>query len=137
MAIRSRTSQFAHVLERLGLAMAGASCGLFVAAHLGRTGIEILTSLAAIFAMTVYGAVGFYLGIDIPPHAALAEKTDPAEILSAIGTFLATIAAFVSVFTIVADDDPDIAWTMAIGVLWLAGVTLQIIAGAIARTRAV
>ena len=137
MGIRSRTSRFAHILERVGLAMAGASCGLFVAAHLGRTGIEILTSLAAIFAMTVYGAVGFYLGIDIPPHAALAGKTDPAEILSAIGTFLATIAAFISVFIIVADSDPHVAGTMVIGALWLLGVTLQIIAGAIARTRAV
>ena len=137
MGIRSRTSRFAHVLERVGLAMAGASCGLFVAAHLGRTGIEILTSLAAIFAMTVYGAIAFYLGIDIPPHAALAGRTDPAEILSAIGTFLATIAAFISVFIIVADGEPDMVWTMAIGVCWLLGVTLQIIAGAIARTRAV
>jgi hypothetical protein len=137
MGIRSRTSRFAHVVERVGLAMAGASCGLFVAAHLGRTGIEILTSLAAIFAMTAYGAIAFYLGIDIPPHAALAGKTDPAEILSAIGTFLATIAAFISVFIIVADEDPDMAWTISIGACWLIGVTLQIVAGAIARTRAV
>ncbi|WP_291576438.1 hypothetical protein [Bradyrhizobium sp.] len=116
--------------------MAGASCGLFVAAHLGRTGIEILTSLAAIFAMTIYGAVGFYLGIDIPPHAALAGRTDPAELFSAIGTFLATIAAFISVFIIVVDGDPALLWTMVIGAFWLLGVTLQIIAGAIARTRA-
>src|ERR1700733_12834899 len=137
MGIRSRTSRFAHVLERVGLAMAGASCGLFVAAHLGRTGIEILTSPAAIFARAVYGAIAFYLGIDIPPHAALAGRTDPAEILSAIGTFLATIAAFISVFIIVADGEPDMVWTMAIGACWLLGVTLQIIAGAIARTRAV
>ncbi|THD63237.1 MAG: hypothetical protein E7813_18755 [Bradyrhizobium sp.] len=134
--MRSRTSRFAHILERVGLAMAGASCGLFVAAHLGRTGIEILTSLAAIFAMTIYGAVGFYLGIDIPPHAALAGRTDPAELFSAIGTFLATIAAFISVFIIVVDGDPALLWTMVIGAFWLLGVTLQIIAGAIARTRA-
>lgn len=137
MGVRSPTSRLAHVLERIGLAMAGASCGLFVAAHLGRTGIGLLTSLGAIFAMTVYGAVGFYLGIDIPPHAALAGKPDPAEIFSAIGTFLATIAAFVSVFVIVVDGDSGIASTMTIAAIWLLGVTLQIIAGAIARTRAV
>jgi hypothetical protein len=136
MAIRSRTSRFAHVLERIGLAMGGASCGLFVAAHVGRTGIEIFASLTAIFAMTVYGAIGFYLGIDIPPHAALAGRTDPAEIFSAIGTFLATAAAFISVYIIVIDSDLPSTWTMAIWVLWLLGVTLQIVAGAIARIRA-
>ena len=27
--------RFAHFLERIGLAMAGAACGLFVAAHVG------------------------------------------------------------------------------------------------------
>jgi hypothetical protein len=136
MGIRSRTSRFAHILERIGLALAGASCGLFVAAHLGRTGIEILTSLAAIFGMTVYGAIGFYLGIDIPPHAALAGRTDPAEILSAIGTFLATVTAFISVCIIVVDSDPHIVWTMVIWAGWLLGGTLQIVAGAIARIRA-
>jgi hypothetical protein len=136
MGIRSRTSRFAHILERIGLALAGASCGLFVAAHLGRTGIEILASLAAVFAMTVYGAIGFYLGIDIPPHAALDGKTDSAEILSAIGTFLATVAAFISVCIIVVDSDPHIIWTMVIWAWWLLGVTLQIVAGAIARIRA-
>lgn len=127
----------AHILERVGLAMAGASCGLFVAAHVGRTGIEMFSSLAAIFAMTVYGAIGFYLGIDIPPHAALAGKTDPAELFSAIGTFLAAVAAFISVYIIVVDSEPHVIWTMVIWAWWLLGVTLQIVAGAIARSRAV
>jgi hypothetical protein len=127
----------AHVLERVGLAMAGASCGLFVAAHVGRTGIEMFSSLAAIFAMTVYGTIGFYLGIDIPPHAALAGKPDPAELFSAIGTFLAAVAAFISVCVIVVDSEPHVVWTMAIWTFWLLGVTLQIVAGAIARSRAV
>jgi hypothetical protein len=136
MDIRSRTSRFAHILERIGLAMAGASCGLFVAAHVARTSIEIFASLPAIFAMTVYGAIGFYLGIDIPPHAALAGRTDPAELLSAIGTFFATAAAFISVYIIVADSDLHYVWTMAIWAWWLLGVTLQIVAGAIARIRA-
>jgi hypothetical protein len=136
MGIRSRTSRFAHILERIGLAMAGASCGLFVAAHVARTGIETFASLTAIFAMTLYGAIGFYLGIDIPPHAALAGKTDPAELLSAIGTFSATAAAFISVYIIVVDSDLHYVWTMAIWAWWLLGVTLQIVAGAIARIRA-
>ena len=60
----------------------------------------------------------------------------PAELLSAIGTFLATTGAFVSVCIIVVDSDPHVAWTIAIWGCWLIGVTLQIIAGAIARVRA-
>jgi hypothetical protein len=67
MEVRSRTKKTAHLLERIGLALAGASCGLFVAAHVARSGFEVLASTTAVLAMTCYGAVGFYLGIDIPP----------------------------------------------------------------------
>src|SRR3954447_2713555 len=66
MTMRTRVSRFAHVLERTGLAMAGAACGLFVAAHVGSS-IAIFTSLGFIFVMMIAGAVGFYLGIDTPP----------------------------------------------------------------------
>jgi hypothetical protein len=135
METRSPASRMAHILERTGLALAGASCGLFVAVHVARSGIELLASPAAILAMTVYGAIGFYLGIDIPIHAALAGKADPAELFSAIGTFLATTGAFVSVWIIVVDSDLHVAWTVAIWGCWLIGVTLQILAGAIARVR--
>jgi hypothetical protein len=136
MANRSLTTRFAHLLERVGLAMAGASCGLFVAAHLARTGIELVASIAAIFIMTALGAVGFYLGIDIPPHTALAGKVDTAELLSAIGTFIAAIGGFASVYIIVTDASPQIFSTLFVGFLWLLGVGMQIIAGAIARIRA-
>jgi hypothetical protein len=136
MANRSLTTRFAHLLERVGLAMAGASCGLFVAAHLARTGIELVASIAAIFIMTTLGAVGFYLGIDIPPHPALAGKVDTAELLSAIGTFVAAISGFASVYIIVTDASPQIFSTLFVGFLWLLGVGMQIIAGAIARIRA-
>ena len=136
MANRSLTTRFAHLLERVGLAMAGASCGLFVAAHLARTGIELVASIAAIFIMTTLGAVGFYLGIDIPPHTALAGKVDTAELLSAIGTFIAAISGFASVYIIVTDASPQIFSTQFVGFLWLLGVGMQIIAGAIARIRA-
>lgn len=136
MANRSLTTRFAHLLERVGLAMAGASCGLFVAAHLARTGIELVASIAAIFIMTALGAVGFYLGIDIPPHTALAGKVDTAELLSAIGTFIAAISGFASVYIIVTDASPQIFSTLFVGFLWLLGVGMQIIAGAIARIRA-
>ena len=68
MTMRSRVRKFAHVLERIGLAMAGAAAGLFVAAHVG-TSIAALTSQGFLLIMMVVGAVGFYLGIDTPPIA--------------------------------------------------------------------
>src|SRR3954466_12364054 len=60
---RSIISQWAHVLERTGLALTGASCGLFVAVHVGRANIELIGSAAAVLGMMIYGAAGFYLGI--------------------------------------------------------------------------
>jgi hypothetical protein len=136
MEIRTRTSKTAHLLERIGLALAGASCGLFVAAHVGRSSFEFLGSTTAVFALMFYGAIGFYLGIDIPPHTAFVGRTDPAELFSAIGTFLAATSAFVSVYSIVVDTDPQVLWTIIVWSCWLVGVTLQIVAGAIARLRA-
>ncbi len=66
MVVRSRTSRIAHVLERVGLAMMGASGGLFVAVLLAKVGIEVLTFPVGTFAIMIYGAIGFYLGIDLP-----------------------------------------------------------------------
>ena len=64
--MRSRVRRFAHVLERIGLAMVGAASGLFVAAHVGSS-IAALTSQGFLLIMMIGGAVGFYLGIDTPP----------------------------------------------------------------------
>jgi hypothetical protein len=66
---RSTISRWAHVLERTGLALAGAACGLFVAAHVGRADNDLIGSAAAVLAMMVYGAAGFYLGIDLSASA--------------------------------------------------------------------
>jgi hypothetical protein len=138
--MRSRVSRFAHVLERSGLAMAGAACGLFVAAHVGSS-IALLTSLGFIFIMMIAGAVGFYLGIDTPPlpfHPPDGSwsKVDAAELLSALGTFLATLTAFVSVTVILLRHDPALFWTVIIMLGWTVGVAMQTVAGAIARRRA-
>ncbi len=87
-----------------------------------------------------------YLGIDTPPlpfHAPEDEpsrngaggKVDTAEFLSAVGTFLAAMTAFVSVGVIVLREDPHIFWTIAIMAGWVVGVMMQIIAGAITRIR--
>ena len=143
--MRSRVSRFAHVLERLGLAMAGAASGLFVAAHVGSS-IAALTSQAFLLVMMLGGATGFYLGIDTPPlrfHPTNGQpstdgrstKIDAAEFLSAVGTFLAASTAVASVFLIILRHDPHIAWTAMIMAGWVGGVTMQIVAGAIARYR--
>ena len=142
--MRFRVRKFAHVLERLGLAMAGAACGLFVAALVGPS-FEVLTSQGFLLVMMVGGAIGFYLGIDTPPlpfHPASGPasnggtgKIDSTELLSAIGTFLTTISAFASVGAIVLRYNLHIAWTTVVMAGWVVGVTMQIIAGAIARTR--
>jgi hypothetical protein len=141
--MRFRVRKSAHVLERMGLAMAGAACGLFVAAHVGSS-IDMLTSQGFIAVMMIAGAIGFYLGIDTPPlpfHEPNGRSDDSdgmidtAEFLSAVGTFLATWTAFVSVSVIMFRAAPHIFWTIMIMLGWVVGVTMQIIAGAIARMR--
>ena len=139
--MRFRIRKVAHVLERTGLAMAGAACGLFVAAHVGSS-IAALTSQGFIAIMMISGAIGFYLGIDTPPLAfhesndGSGGEIDAAEFLTAVGTFLATWTAFVSVTVIVFREDLHLFWTVMIMLGWIVGVMMQIIAGAMARARA-
>src|ERR1700722_1943765 len=144
---RSTVSRWAHVLERTGLALTGASCGLFVAAHVGRADINLIGSAAAGFAMMVYGAVGFYLGIDLPHpppdhdmhlplRHGLGTGTDTVELLSAAGTFLAAVAAVISVASIVLDEAAHATSALLICLAWAVGATLQIAAGIIARKHA-
>ena len=141
MTMRTRVRKFAHFLERIGLAMAGAASGLFVAAHVGST-ISSLASQAFLLVMMIGGAVGFYLGIDTPQlafHAANSgqgsSRIDAAELLTATGTFCAALTAFVSVLVIVLREEPHIVWTVLILIGWVLGISMQIVAGAIARIR--
>jgi hypothetical protein len=144
--MRYRVRNAAHVLERIGLAMAGAACGLFVATHVGSS-IAAFTSQGFLVIMMIGGAIGFYLGIDTPPlafhgpngepsKAGYGGQIDTAEFLSAVGTFLATLTAFVSIGVIVFRVDPRIFWTTIIMLGWVVGLMMQIGAGAIARIRA-
>ena len=64
------------------------------------------------------------------------RKIDAAELLSAVGTFLAALTAFVSVGVILLRDDPHLFLTWMVMAGWLVGVAMQIVAGAIARIRA-
>ncbi len=114
--MRFRVRKSAHVLERIGLAMAGAACGLFVAAHVGSS-VGALTSQGFLLVMMIVGAIGFYLGIDTPQlefHGDDDPKIDAAEFLSAAGTFCATLTAFFSVGIIILRSEPHIAWTWLI-----------------------
>jgi hypothetical protein len=144
--MRSRVRKIAHLLERMGLALAGAASGLLVAAHVGSS-IAMLTSQGFILVMMIFGASGFYLGIDTPQlafHGPQGEpsgsgssaRVDSAELLSAVGTFLATLTAFMSISVIVFREEPHISLTLLIMLGFTVGVTMQIVAGAIARTRA-
>lgn len=144
---RSTISRWAHVLERTGLALAGAACGLFVAAYVGKSNIDLIGSGVAVLAMMACGAAGFYLGIDLPPvppdhrmhlplRHGLGSSWDTVELLSAAGTFLAAVTAVVSVASIILDETARPATTLLIGSGWAAGATMQMAAGIIARLRA-
>jgi hypothetical protein len=140
---RRAISRLAHVIERMGLAMAGALCGLFVAANVIRADVA-LDSIGFILSMCLVGTAGFYLGIDIPRSRAIDLRNrsftmgvNPVEWLSAAGTLLAAMAALLSVASIVLDEPREPAMTMMIGCGWLVGATMQIGAGAMARLRTV
>ena len=140
-------SKSAHILERTGLALTGASCGLFVAAHVGRADIDLIGSAGMVLAMMLYGAAGFYLGIDLPQvppdhhmhlplRHGLGTRADAVMLLSAAGTFLASVAAFVSVSSIVLDETAPASAAILISVSWAIGATMQIAAGVVARIKA-
>lgn len=126
----------AHVFERVGLAMAGAACGLFVGAYVG-SAIPTLTTQGFLLVMMALGAVGFYLGIDTPqmPFDDAHSEIDAAEFLSSAGTLCATLTTLASVAVIVLRLDPHMAWTWLVFVGWIGGVAMQIVAGAKARMR--
>src|SRR6476659_2066984 len=142
---RSAISRWAHVFERIGLALAGGSCGLFVAANAARVDAGVLSSPLAVLAIMLYGAAGFYLGIDLPAAPVdhrpplpltrnLGSRADVGELLSAAGTFLAAVAAVVSVSGIVLDDAVRTGTARLIIFAWAIGTTMQIGAGIMART---
>jgi hypothetical protein len=143
---RTTVNRWAHVFERSGLALAGGSCGLFVAAQVARTNVDLLGSGVAVLAMMLYGAAGFYLGIDLPPppphpvqlplRHMVASIAHAVELLSTAGTFLAAAAAVVSVSAIILDEAASASGTLLIGGSWAIGATMQMGAGIIARMRA-
>jgi hypothetical protein len=132
----------AHFIERIGLAVIGGSSGLYVAAGLMRREIEQSGSGWIVLLMMLYGAYGFYVGIDLPGRSARRSisiqrqgwnRGTTIEILSAAGTFLVAIATVVSVSIIIFDETvPDGLMTLT-GSCWVIGSSFQIAAGIIAR----
>src|SRR5450755_4407002 len=66
---RHHLNGFAQVMERTGLAIMGALCGLFVAAMVAKANIEEINSLGALLSAVLYGSLGFYLGSNMPSLA--------------------------------------------------------------------
>jgi hypothetical protein len=125
----------AHVIGRAGLAMAGAMCGTFVAAGLTKINAAWFDTAPFIAAMVLFGMMGFYLGIDIPRlHLATSRRrrVDPVELLSATGTFLAAVAALISVYSLVFDEALG-GFEYMVGSWWMIGVAMQIGAGVAGR----
>jgi hypothetical protein len=125
----------AHVIGRAGLAMAGAMCGTFVAAGLTRANAAWFDSAPFIAAMVLLGMISFYLGIDIPRlrvTTGARPRVDPVELLSATGTFLAAVAALISVYSFVFDEALG-SFEYMVGSWWLLGIAMQISAGLTGR----
>src|ERR1700756_4164672 len=134
--------QVVQVTGRLGLSMAGAMCGTFVAAQLTMTNAELFDSEGFIALMVLVGILGFYLGIDLPRlRASLTEVeldrhgVNSIELLSKIGTFLAAIAALISVYAFVFDQTLQRSFEYIVASWWMIGGVLQIGAGMIGRIR--
>ena len=130
----------ADLLKRIGLATIGGSCGLFVAEGLMRRATELSVSGWIVLLVMLYGAFSFYVGIDLPGRPTQRSTprlpdpgTDAAEIFSAAGTFLAGIAAFLSVSIVALDEPVRDGLTVLVGCCWAIGSSLQIASGAIAR----
>jgi hypothetical protein len=136
---RHHLNGFPQVMERTGFAIMGALCGLFVAAMVAKADIEEINSLGALFSAVLYGSLGFYLGTNIPSLSSSLTFSNTGAgprtiaLASATGTFVAAVAALVSVYMIIFDETPPVMWNVGIGSGWAFGVLLQLAAGTAAR----
>lgn len=139
---RSSLIRSAHLLERIGLAAIGASCGLYVGATLLREKGGMFESGWIVLISMLYGALSHYVGIDLSGGGArksissISEEWngfEPAEIMSATGTFGAAIAATLSVSILVLDQNPPNELISFVAGCWVVGSSLQVAAGTMAR----
>jgi hypothetical protein len=141
---RSSLIKSAHILERIGLAAVGASCGLYVGATLLRQKGGLFESGWIVLLTMLYGGISCYVGIDLSgnvarnPTSSISEEwngSEPAEIMSAAGTFVAAIAATLSISILVLDQSlPDGLIGFLAG-CWVVGSSLQVAAGTMARSQ--
>ncbi|MDA9544270.1 hypothetical protein ACM43_06820 [Bradyrhizobium sp. CCBAU 45321] len=144
---RSVLIKVAHVLERSGLAMVGGAGGLYVALGLMRMESDLFRNEEIALLMMLYGAFGFYLGIDLPSRLVQTVQvrrpgewsfeTDAAAMASAAGTFFAAIGVFLSVGIIVFDHTMRNEFSVLVGCSWAIGTLFQIAAGAISRSKVI
>ncbi|MCS3893756.1 hypothetical protein M2171_002889 [Bradyrhizobium japonicum USDA 38] len=139
---RSSLIKSAHLLERIGLAAVGASCGLYVGATLLRQKGGLFESGWIVLLTMLYGALSYYVGIDLSrsvarkPISSTSEEyngSEVAEIMSAAGTFGAAIAATLSVSILVLDQSLPNGLIAFLAGCWVVGSSLQVAAGAMAR----
>ncbi|AND91733.1 MULTISPECIES: hypothetical protein [Bradyrhizobium] len=140
---RSSLIKSAHLLERIGLAAVGASCGLYVGATLLRQRDGLFESGWIVLMTTLYGALSYYVGIDLSRSVArksissLSEEytgSEAVEIMSAAGTFVAAIAATLSVSILVLDQNLPNGLIGFVAGCWVVGSSLQVAAGTMARS---
>ena len=106
---------------------------------------ELFRNEWMVLLMMLYGAFGFYVGIDLPSRLAQTAKftrpeewtfgTDAAAMASVAGTFFAAIAVFLSVGIIVLDHTVRDGFSVLVACCWAIGTSFQIAAGAIGRRR--
>jgi hypothetical protein len=99
---------------------------------LARAGIHELSSIGVHIRDDGCRGGRLYLGIDRPAATKLEyisatwqraiSKADPVETRSALGTFIASITALLSVYYIIVDVDARHLWSIVIGVGWLSRV---------------
>lgn len=139
---RSSLIKSAHLLERIGLATVGASCGLYVGATLLRQRGLFESGWIVLITM-LYGALSYYVGIDLSGNVARGPKSsisdewngsEPIEIMSAAGTFGAAIAATLSVSILVLDQNLPNGLIGFVAGCWVVGSSLQVAAGTMARS---
>jgi len=139
---RSSLIKSAHLLERVGLAAVGGSCGLYVSAILLRHESGLFESGWIVLLAMLYGALSYYVGIDLAGNKARKsnpgiseewDSSDAPEIISAAGTFGAAIAAALSVSIIVLDQNVPGGVIAIVAGCWFVGSSLQVVAGTMAR----
>lgn len=140
---RSSLIKSAHILERIGLAAVGASCGLYVGATLLHQKDGPFENGWIVLITMLYRALSYYVGIDLSgnvarrPESSISEDwngSESAEIMSAAGTFGAAIAAALSVSILVLDQNLSNGLISFVAGCWAVGSSLQVAAGTMARS---